>query len=202
MKIMATSSKKLLDREIRKYDYLFEHNVLYNANTVHPRYDAAEAFLRRCGKVKVVGDIGSGRGIFFDRLRAQGYETFALEPSTVVVNQRKSPYFIRGTCDDMPYADSLFDVVFCLDVLEHIPGALISRSLKELRRVTKRYLILSVASHEDVVEKMTLHISIKTYPAWDTLISKEFKIIDTTMIHSKTYPGRTAKMYLCEKRRR
>lgn len=197
---MASSTRKILDKEIKKYDYLFKNNPIYNANKVHPRYDAAEVFLKRCGKVKTVGDMGSGRGIFFDRLTAKGYTTFAMEPSMVMVNERQSPYFIRGTCDDTPYANEQFDVVFCLDVFEHIPSSLIPKSLTELKRITKKYLILSAASHADVVEKMKLHISVKTYPAWDKLISKEFKIIDSTMIHSKTYPGRTAKMYLCEKR--
>ena len=189
----------ILEKEIKKYNYLFENNNLYNANKNHPRYAIAEKFLKRCGKVKLVADIGCGRCIFFDMLQEKGLQVFGLEPSTVIVNSKKSPFVIQGTCDNIPFANNLFDVVFCLDVLEHIPGILISDSLKELHRISNNYLIISAASHEDIVENLKVHITIKLYPEWEKIISKYFKIVSSEMIYSKTYPGRTAKVYLCRK---
>ncbi len=190
---------RILEKEIKKYDYLFKNNVLYNANKNHPRYAIAEKLLDKCGKVKLVADIGCGRCIFFEMLQKRKLQVFGLEPSRFIVNSKKSPFVIYGTCDNIPYADNLFDVVFCLDVLEHIPGVLILDSLKELHRISNNYLIISAASHEDIVEKIKVHISIKSYPEWEKIISKYFKIISSEMIHSKTYPGRTAKVYLCRK---
>src|SRR3989344_9128689 len=124
--------RDLLAKEIKKYDYLFASNKLYNSNKDHPRYRIAEMFLKRCGRVKLVADIGCGRGIFFNRLQKLGFLVFGLEPSNFIVKSLKSPFVSRGTCDDIPFADDLFDVVFCLDVLEHIPERLIQESLKEL----------------------------------------------------------------------
>ena len=189
----------ILEKEIKKYDYLFENNDLYNANKNHPRYAVAEKFLKKCGKVKLVADIGCGRGIFFDMLQRKGLQVFGLDPSIIIINSKKSPFIIQGTCDNIPFADDLFDVVFCLDVLEHIPGILISDSLKELRRISKKYLIISAASHEDIVEKLKVHISIKSYLEWEKIISKYFKIVSEEIIHSKTYADRTAKIYLCKR---
>lgn len=189
----------LLEKEVKKYDYLFENNDLYNANKNHPRYAMAEKFLKKCGRVKLVADIGCGRCIFLEKLQKKGLQVFGLDPSKVIINSKKSPFVIYGTCDNTPFADNLFDVVFCLDVIEHIPGILISDSLKELRRISNKYLIISAASHEDIVENIKVHISIKSYREWEKIISKYFKIVSSEMIYSKTYPGRTAKIYLCRK---
>ena len=189
----------ILEEEIKKYDYLFENNNLYNANKNHPRYAVAEKLLKSCGKVKLVADIGCGRGIFFDKLQKKGLQVIGMDPSMVIVNLRKSPFIVQGTCDSIPFANNLFDVVFCLDVLEHIPEKLISDSLRELYRISKRYLIISAASHEDVVENLKVHISVKPYQEWEKIISKYFKITASEMIHSITYPNRTAKLYLCRK---
>lgn len=200
MKTNNLKNKNLiLEKEIKKYDYLYKNNDLYNANKNHPRYDIAEKLLKKCGKVKLVADIGCGRCIFFDRLQQRGLQVFGLDPSGFVVNSKKSPFITYGTCDNTPFADNLFDVVFCLDVLEHIPEVLISNSLEELRRISKRYLIISAASHEDIVENLNVHISVKPYPEWEKIISKYFKIISSEMIYSKTYSDRTAKIYLCKK---
>ena len=181
----------ILEKEIKKYDYLFENNDLYNSNKNHPRYGIAEKLLKKCGKVKLVADIGCGRGIFFEILQQKGLQ--------VIVNSKKSPFIVRGTCDNIPFADNLFDVVFCLDVLEHIPEVLISDSLKELHRISKKYLIISAASHEDIVDNLKVHVSVKAYLEWEKIISRYFKIVSAEMIYSKTHPGRTAKMYLCKK---
>ena len=189
----------ILEEEIRKYDYLFKNNNLYNANKNHPRYAVAEKLLKSCGKVKLVADIGCGRGIFFDKLQKKGLQVIGMDPSMVIVNSRKSPFIVQGTCDNTPFANDLFDVVFCLDVLEHIPEKLISDSLRELYRISKKYLIISAASHEDIVENLKVHVSVKPYPEWEKIISKHFKIITSEMIHSITYPNRTAKLYLCRK---
>lgn len=193
------NKRDLLAKEIKKYDYLFANNKLYNSNKDHPRYGIAEKFLKRCGRVKLVADIGCGRGIFFNRLQKLGFLVFGLEPSNFIVKSLKSPFVSRGTCDDIPFTDDIFDVVFCLDVLEHIPESLIRESLRELQRISKKYLIISAAYHEDVVEKLKVHISLKPYKQWETIISKYFKIVSSELIQSRTYSDRTAKIYLCKK---
>lgn len=201
MKKRVKNNRDLLKKEIKKYDYLFANNKLYNSNKKHLRYDIAERMIKEAGQVKIVADIGSGRGIFFDRLKKKGFKVFGLEPSGFIVNSLKSPFIIRGTCDAIPFADNLFDLVFCLDVLEHIPEGLIKESLSELRRISKKYLIISAAYHDDIVEGRKVHISLKPYEEWEKLISKYFKIVSSEMIHSKTYADRTAKIYLCQKTR-
>lgn len=137
--------------------------------------------------------------MFLERLQKKGYEVFGVEPSRVAVETLKSPFVVLGTCSAIPYASDLFDVVVCLDVLEHIPSTLTRDSLRELSRVTKAYAIISVADHEDVVDDLVLHINLRSYPEWERAIADCFDILDGELLRSKTYPDRTAMVYLCRK---
>ncbi|MEK4046474.1 class I SAM-dependent methyltransferase [Paenibacillus sp. FSL H8-0048] len=53
------------------------------------------------------------------------------------------PQFIQGDATDMKFADSSFDIVLALDVLEHIPPNKRKEFLSELYRVSKYGVILS-----------------------------------------------------------
>jgi len=48
----------------------------------------------------------------------------------------------QGDIYKLPYKDSQFDLVLCTEVLEHLENP--EKALKELKRVTKKYIILSV----------------------------------------------------------
>jgi SAM-dependent methyltransferase len=45
----------------------------------------------------------------------------------------------------LPFTGGSFDMVFCCDVIEHLPAVIVQKSLNEIRRVTKKngYLVLS-----------------------------------------------------------
>jgi ubiquinone/menaquinone biosynthesis C-methylase UbiE len=48
----------------------------------------------------------------------------------------------QGNIYDLPYKNSEFDLVICTEVLEHLKEP--DKALKELKRVTKKYCIISV----------------------------------------------------------
>jgi 2-polyprenyl-3-methyl-5-hydroxy-6-metoxy-1,4-benzoquinol methylase len=50
--------------------------------------------------------------------------------------------FDVGDLREMPYSDDSFDLVMCLEVLEHLPDP--NRGLRELRRVTSAHCLVSV----------------------------------------------------------
>jgi ubiquinone/menaquinone biosynthesis C-methylase UbiE len=54
---------------------------------------------------------------------------------------------MQGDATALPFADHSFDVVTMLEVLEHIPTTI--QALKEVCRVARRFLLLSVPSRED-----------------------------------------------------
>jgi ubiquinone/menaquinone biosynthesis C-methylase UbiE len=52
--------------------------------------------------------------------------------------------FVPGSVTELPFADRAFDVVGCFEVLEHLPGDLPRQALRELARVARRSVVLSV----------------------------------------------------------
>jgi hypothetical protein len=55
---------------------------------------------------------------------------------------------VCGTASSLCYPDRHFDAVTCLEVLEHLPYRAFEMSLKELERVARSYIIVSVPFRE------------------------------------------------------
>ncbi len=81
-------------------------------------------------------DVGCRDLYFTDRLRSRGYAVVPadLEPSHEGIQ--------RLDIQQMAFEDGAFDIVLALEVLEHVGDPV--RAMKELRRVAKRQLIVSV----------------------------------------------------------
>lgn len=64
--------------------------------------------------------------------------------TTCDISEKLQPDVV-GSVDDLSmFHDSQFDLVLCAEVLEHIPFENVVRALSELKRVTKRFAILSL----------------------------------------------------------
>jgi ubiquinone/menaquinone biosynthesis C-methylase UbiE len=70
--------------------------------------------------------------------------------------------FDVGDLREMPYGDDSFDLVMCLEVLEHLPDP--HRGLRELKRVTSAHCLVSVP-HEPFF-RATNFLRGKHVPAW------------------------------------
>jgi ubiquinone/menaquinone biosynthesis C-methylase UbiE len=70
--------------------------------------------------------------------------------------------FDVGDLREMPYGDDSFELVMCLEVLEHLPDP--HRGLRELRRVTSAHCLVSVP-HEPFF-RATNFLRGKHVPAW------------------------------------
>jgi len=70
--------------------------------------------------------------------------------------------FDVGDLREMPYGDDSFDLVMCLEVLEHLPDP--HRGLRELRRVTSAHCLVSVP-HEPFF-RATNFLRGRHVPAW------------------------------------
>ncbi|MEO0494859.1 MAG: class I SAM-dependent methyltransferase [Actinomycetota bacterium] len=97
-------------------------------------------------------DIGLGAGQFINAVAATGWfdEVRGADPTTF----RKYVEFYDGierTSDgvaSLPYPDDHFDVVTCMEVLEHVPTEVFWAGIDELRRVCRGQLIMSVPYEE------------------------------------------------------
>jgi SAM-dependent methyltransferase len=66
----------------------------------------------------------------------------------VAATQRRGHAALRSAVEHMPFADASFDLVTCLDVVEHTPDD--RRTLRELRRVTRPHgtLVVTVPAYQ------------------------------------------------------
>lgn len=97
---------------------------------------------------KRILDVGCGEGFTLERFHKEhigktleGIDFFT---TAVKLGEKQFPYLTlrEGSIYDLPYKDNAFDFVLCTEVLEHLKEP--EKALEELRRVTSKYLLLSV----------------------------------------------------------
>lgn len=102
--------------------------------------------------VRSVLDVGCGGGIFLNFLstrerkydRLCGVDRAQAALKYVRVEKREA------SIDALPFRDGEFDLVACLEVLEHLPLNIYDQAIREITRVGKRYVLLSVPNEEDL----------------------------------------------------
>lgn len=106
----------------------------------------AMAMLRRIDGETVL-DAGCGEGFAMrEVLAGQGGTIIGLDgsPGALRVAGELNParVFTAGDLLELPFPSASFDLVTCMEVLEHLSDA--ERGLAELRRVSRRWLLLTV----------------------------------------------------------
>lgn len=57
---------------------------------------------------------------------------------------------MRASSANLPFRDRSFDVVLCCEVLEHLPKEVFQRTLDEMARVARKYILISVPYRENL----------------------------------------------------
>ncbi len=115
------------------------------------RYLPIVKLIRSDPRLKTVLDVGSGTlGITpYLKRRVVGVDVGFVGPQSSLLSQ------VKGTADKLPFAERTFDVVLCVDVLEHLPKTKRSQVICELLRVARKKVFIvvpcsSVARNEDL----------------------------------------------------
>ena len=93
-------------------------------------------------------DAGCGEGFTMNKLSKNGIgkEIEGIEYMKEAISLGKKLYSDlankQGSVYELPYKDNSFDLVICTEVLEHLEEP--AKALKEILRVSKKYLIISV----------------------------------------------------------
>lgn len=99
-------------------------------------------------KTQTILDIGCGEGFMLSRLyeekigsHLEGIDSLK---TAIDIGKKIHPQLTlkQGSIYDLPYKDNSFDLVLCTEVLEHLENP--TKARKELVRVAKTYLLLSV----------------------------------------------------------
>jgi SAM-dependent methyltransferase len=91
-------------------------------------------------------DVGCGKGEFLDNLPDRYFKIgvdLCIEP---VRGMRAGG--LAASIDFLPFGSRSFHLVSCFEVLEHLPHTVFPKALRELERVSDRYIILSVPNSE------------------------------------------------------
>lgn len=95
-------------------------------------------------------DAGCGEGfvthVVLGRLPEMKVTGCDLDPRAVALAAQANPGvgFATASLLALPFPDQAFDVVGCFEVLEHLPGSAPQQALRELARVARRAVVLSV----------------------------------------------------------
>lgn len=115
-------------------------------------------------------DVSCGRG---ELLTAAAELGFAPVQGTEAVSALcDGKRVVEAQIHSLPFPDAAFDVVICVDVLEHILEPDVVPGLLELQRVTRGTLILAAADYPDVWDGINLHPSARPYPAWHEMFCR------------------------------
>lgn len=97
---------------------------------------------------KKVIEVGCGAGystrILNEHLKPEIFHASDIDPKLVELMKEKNPTVTGATESiyELPHADNSFDLVFTLEVLEHLENP--EKAVAELSRVTSKYAIMSV----------------------------------------------------------
>lgn len=96
-----------------------------------------------CGSIL---DAGGGTGWSTVGLR-EGRRVVTLDSCAESLAHAPGETVLAGV-DDLPFEDGAFDMVLSSQVLEHLPGEVLTRAAGEMTRVARRYLLVSVPYRE------------------------------------------------------
>lgn len=138
------------------YAELFEdrEELLGSDKVMRLRYDRAFSLIQDLSFDKVL-DVGCGEGIFSNRLRklvnSDTGIVWGIDISVTAINQAKrhfgNLFFQVAPITAIPFSDSAFDLVSCLDVIYYLDDAERRKAVDELHRVLKigGYLLISTS---------------------------------------------------------
>lgn len=141
-------------------------------------------------KFKSVLDVGCGMGYAVVRFLKNGKDAKGIEVSDYLFKTFLKPLarldvVQKGRIQKIPFPADSFDLVFCTDVLEHIPESDVRQALSELVRVSKKHLFLTVSLRDAVCFKeLKLHETIRPVGWWDDQLAA-FRIKE---VHKETHP--------------
>lgn len=122
------------------------YNVQVSKDHYYKGYDDLQRFLNYYYQIDLVKkykpanvlEIGVGNHTVSNYLKNMGFKV-----DTCDFDQLLAPDFVADI-RDLPFKDKSYDLLMACEVLEHIPWQEVDKALFQIKRVTKRYAIVSV----------------------------------------------------------
>lgn len=99
-------------------------------------------------EVETIVDVGCGDGAITNRL-ARRWDVTGVDLSAAALAHLEGPA-IQASATDLPLPDDSFDLVLSTEMLEHLPAVAYREAISEMRRVSRRYVLIAVPYREDL----------------------------------------------------
>jgi ubiquinone/menaquinone biosynthesis C-methylase UbiE len=126
----------------------------FNLESTWKNYDKNDEIKRKVqkivkvipGDVETIVDVGCGNGIITNELAGK-WDTTALDLSDEALTYVKTKK-IKASVTMMPLPDGGFDLVVCSELLEHLNREDLLMAIKEIERISKKYILVTVPNNE------------------------------------------------------
>lgn len=153
-----------------------KYNIAYSSGTYWPQgWKRWKAIFKDndMKQYKTVLDVGCGIGQGVAMCRNAGIEAYGIDIADTLKNYWKqaniTDFCQISSADKIPFEDNQFDLVVCLDVLEHIPEDAIDDVLKEMLRVGNKDFVMDVCmvpAMNKMVDGSEPHCLVKPVSWW------------------------------------
>ena len=136
---------------------LGDFNLMYKEKFGITRTELNQKFLSVLSKDAKILEVGCNRGIQMQMLKKMGYSDLTgieiNENAIALAREDKNLCIMESSAFDIPFKDDFFDLVFTSGVLIHIAPENLEKAIREIIRVSKRY-IFGVEYYSDHCEEI------------------------------------------------
>ncbi len=100
-------------------------------------------------EVKSIIDIGCGDGRIINILSQKYEDTVGVDYSETLLKKVKTKT-IKSSCHHINVGDNSYDLVICCEVLEHLPDEIFRQTINELKRISRKYILISTPYQENL----------------------------------------------------
>jgi len=112
-------------------------------------------------------DVGARDGHFSILLAECCATVTALDLEKPSFSHNNNINCVQGDITNLKLGDNSFDLVFCTEVLEHIPSHQLQKACSELTRISKEFLLIGVPYKQDIrVGRTTCYSCAGHNPPW------------------------------------
>lgn len=156
----AACPERTRDMEAAKYTEMYKHDGY--RMPAHRR--AAMRDLLDTFRGESLLDVGTGRGETLAEALDCGYKEVN---GTETVDALLQPRVVKALLPNLPFESKSFDTVTCIEVLEHLLAEDVVPAIRELGRIARKYLIVSVCTRDAYHGGVNLHPSACPKEEWE-----------------------------------
>jgi len=102
--------------------------------------------------VHSIADVGCGNGLITNEL-GKKYQIIGIDRSEVALKNVQTEK-LEASCDAIPLPDNSYDLVLSSELLEHLEDETFHKTIAELKRISKKYILISVPFDESLNKGM------------------------------------------------